>query len=997
MQFLRFFIVFALIGCSANQVDKRQNTSFSSAIQKPNSQNSTDEGGEPTFASQTNEASDTNASLTDENEPSYLKGQFVVTRNTTTAQSTQVDLAKHITDRVAEKTGKHVDVDIRTHANSAGFNLTSSSEVVEVINLSGEVVNSIDPLELANILSDSAITVEPDYVVKNYSDDTFGVPSKGAWGQDYYDLWGLEKISAEMAWSLANGAGVKVAVIDTGVDAGHPDLAGQVISGYNVMTKSVTDTDDNGHGTHVAGTIAAVANNGIGIAGVAPGAKILSYKVLNSFGSGSLSDVASAVRMAVDDGASVINMSLGGYVGLNNQPYFLEDALKYAVANNVTVVVAAGNSSSDVAKYSPGGSQYAVSVAASDSEDATTSFSNRGLNIAVSAPGGGSYSESHDHPLYNILSLLSTNASARANLSRYIVGADYARLGGTSMASPHVAAVAALVYQKNPGITASQVMAVLNKSVDDKGVVGFDEHHGNGRINALKAVQISSPIGVQILKTNSPRAGEDARFTISVEGESLDRWVLEANLSGGEWTQVAQGVAEMNMETILWQNAALNLKQIPLRLTAFDSSGNAFTDNGFYYSGGGSVRAESIQISNVNNTTKYKRTLTVQIEEPISITSATVMNQETTGFALTDSFNSGVGTSCKIGETDSSCFIEVEFYNPNLLPNEVINDSINLQFHTLADPSKTQVLNIDLKAIALDNVAYLTTSSSVFLLKMHKTQVTRLTFNVHNKGFQAAKNFRFDFSENPMLELVDNRCGPVVDIREFCTVVLAITNHAVEPGEKVYEQGSMVWETENIPGKIFSKQFTARVEGSSEAYLEFDVSEPVSVEQGRTALVNVAITNKGYDTASEFGFSAENNVLDVINKPACLNELVQDAVCNITVKIDAATLDVGRFSEEVLVFYRSVDINKRDRFAISFEVTEQAINPFHNYENPFDVNGDGRVSSLDALNVINHIGKYESGEVPGVEGFYHDANDDGRITSLDALVIINYINRQAAF
>src|SRR5262249_9984502 len=145
-------------------------------------------------------------------------------------------------------------------------------------------------------------------VMKVLTNDTYFPPKAGDWGQAFADQWPLQKLDIPNAWTISQGQGVVVAVIDTGVDYTHPDIATNVIKGHNFVSGTEDPMDDNGHGTHVAGTIAAIANNGIGIAGVAPSSKILAIKILDSNGSGYFSDAASAIMYAVDSGAKVISM-----------------------------------------------------------------------------------------------------------------------------------------------------------------------------------------------------------------------------------------------------------------------------------------------------------------------------------------------------------------------------------------------------------------------------------------------------------------------------------------------------------------------------------------------------------------------------------------------------------------------------------------------------------------------------------------------------------------
>jgi serine protease len=300
-----------------------------------------------------------------------------------------------------------------------------------------------------------AIGVELDAVVT-----AAGVPS----GSDPYrgQQWDLSKISTGDAWQRSTGTGVTVAVIDSGVDASHPDLAGHVLTGYNVMTgQAGPSTDALGHGTHVAGTIAAVTGNAVGVAAIAPDARILPIKVLGDDGKGYMSDTATGIVYAADHGAKVINMSLGATA----QVEAVTNAITYARSKGVVVVAAAGNYRQNGSPTTwPGADPGVIGVAATDANDKVGSFSNAGSYVDVAAPG---------------VDILSTYPVAQGG---------YMFMSGTSMASPHVAAVAALVEAYRPGLSPDQVERAIEGTALDLGATGRDDDYGYGRINAAAAL-----------------------------------------------------------------------------------------------------------------------------------------------------------------------------------------------------------------------------------------------------------------------------------------------------------------------------------------------------------------------------------------------------------------------------------------------------------------------------------------------------------------------------
>jgi thermitase len=278
--------------------------------------------------------------------------------------------------------------------------------------------------------------------------------------------WGLAKIQSFGAWDTTHGSGsVNIAVLDTGVDGGHPDVGGNISLRANFT--NVPDGDIDGHGTHVAGIASAITNNGIGIAGVGYTSHIMSGKVLDDNGSGYYSWIANGIMWAADNGASVINMSLGGSSGSTA----LQQAIQYAWSKGSIVVAAAGNSGSQRAFY-PAYYTPAIAVAATDQNDKKASFSNYGSWVDVAAPG---------------VSILSSYQG------------NYAYLSGTSMATPFVSGLAALVKGDHPDWTNAQIVNKIETSAD--AIPGTGTSWIYGRINACSAVDCTTTI---ILSTPTP-------------------------------------------------------------------------------------------------------------------------------------------------------------------------------------------------------------------------------------------------------------------------------------------------------------------------------------------------------------------------------------------------------------------------------------------------------------------------------------------------------------
>jgi subtilisin family serine protease len=467
-----------------------------------------------------------------------------------------------------------------------------------------------DPAQMDALLSELNSRPEVLYAEPNTILKALFVPndpyysSSGAWGQDFPDLWGLYKIGAAAAWDRTQGAGVVVAVIDTGVDYTHLDLAGNVwqnpgeiaangidddgngfiddVRGWDFAYNDADPQDDHTHGTHVAGTIAAVGGNGVGIVGVAPQARVMAVKVLDRNGFGSTEAVTRGIVYAASNGARVLNLSLGA-TGVT--PRTLIDAI--ALAHDVqgaVVVAAAGNEAVDVGSQEvgayPANIRDVIAVAASTHTDAAASFSNTGWKLDVAAPGGGDGDDTHTvaFPEYSILSLLCSAGAAPANL---VVGGTYVRYAGTSMATPHVAGVAALIRALDPSLNPEQVRQALRYSSTDIAAPGFDLHTGYGRLQADAALAISAPLAVQITDPwQTVVAGPlDVRGTAA--GPGFASWTLEygSGTLPTSWNTIASSTSAATEGLLTqWDMSAIDDGVYTLRLTGRDTSSRAFQD-----------------------------------------------------------------------------------------------------------------------------------------------------------------------------------------------------------------------------------------------------------------------------------------------------------------------------------------------------------------------------------------------------------------------------------
>lgn len=335
--------------------------------------------------------------------------------------------------------------------------ISPHSSVMRVQVKAGGEAKAIDALQARE---------DVEYAILNYRIHALGDPN-----DPHYSLqWGLKQaqdhdIDAPEAWDINTGSSdVIIAVLDTGVDLDHPDLQAKIVSGYDYVNDDTIPDDDHGHGTHVAGIAAAVSNNGVGIAGVSWGARIMPLKVLDAGGNGNIGDLEDAIYDAVDNGAKVINMSLGAQY--SKWPCTwpnIETAFNYAVNNDVLLAVAAGNDGQNGVNC-PAAYDQAVAIGSTTSSDTRSWFSNYGPRLDIAAPGSSIYS------------------------TLPVSKGSYGYKDGTSMATPHVAGLAALIWSASPSLSEDQVRNIIQSTADDLGTAGWDQYFGHGRINAWQAL-----------------------------------------------------------------------------------------------------------------------------------------------------------------------------------------------------------------------------------------------------------------------------------------------------------------------------------------------------------------------------------------------------------------------------------------------------------------------------------------------------------------------------
>ena len=373
----------------------------------------------------------------------------------------------------------------------------------------------------------------------------------------FSNAWHLPKIGAPDAWSYSMGEGVTVAILDTGVDGSHPDLAGKLVPGWNCYDDNSDTSDVYGHGTKVAGVVAAATNNSLGVAAIAGNSQLMPIRISQTNGYAYWSTIASGLTWAADHGADVANISYavsGSNTILNAADYFRRQG-------GITVV-AAGNTG---ALDSSAPSDSLISVSATTSSDTLASWSSYGNYVDVSAPGSGIWTTTR--------------------------GGGYGSVSGTSFASPATAAVVALIKAANPSLSPAQVESILLSTADDLGSVGTDPYFGAGRIDAASAVAAAfgdvppgpdpgpapdpSPAPDTELPTaslSSPRNGSTVQGLVLVSANASDNIgvaAVEFYLDGSRVGTDSSAPWEFSWDTTRYPDGP-----VQLACQAYDAAGN---------------------------------------------------------------------------------------------------------------------------------------------------------------------------------------------------------------------------------------------------------------------------------------------------------------------------------------------------------------------------------------------------------------------------------------
>jgi subtilisin family serine protease len=459
-----------------------------------------------------------------------------------------------------------------------------------------------------------------DYAELNYRFYAFNTPNDPDFGKQ----WGLTKVQAPAAWDLSTGnATTVIAIIDSGIDAGHPDLAGKIVAGYDFVDSDGTPNDANGHGTHVAGIAAALTNNAVGVAGMDWQARIMPVRVLDAEGSGWNSDIVQGINWAYQNGAKILNLSLGGTTYTQS----MQDAVNAAHAAGSLVVAAMGNcrvydaTTCPVANPTnyPAAYDNVMGVAATGPTDAFASYSQYGSHCDISAPGGD-MSSYHDPD--GIYSTMPTYAVYLTTHYSYYKNYDY--LNGTSQATPFVAGLAALIWALNPGLTPDQVQQIMQESALDLGDPGWDPTYGWGRIDALAALQLLSKPSAPTLNPISNPDGNGDYLVDWTDSPSATGYLLQVDSSSAFTFPTTAYSGPASQFTVVGQGPGTWY----YRVLATGSAGNSDWSN---------IRSVTVKpvapvLDAISNTAKVD-TYTVSWSASVGATSYTLQEDDNSAFS----------------------------------------------------------------------------------------------------------------------------------------------------------------------------------------------------------------------------------------------------------------------------------------------------------------------------------------------------------------------------
>ncbi len=431
--------------------------------------------------------------------------------------------------------------DARQVLDEAGTRVRAPRGAMRRIRGANIHVVEVDPTALESVRAALAADPRVRFVEQDRIVAPALVPDDASFGAQYH----LKTIGALRAWNVTTGGAAPIAILDSGVDGTHPDLAARMLPGRNVYDDNDDARDVFGHGTKVAGAVAAAANNGIGVAGITWANPILPVRITAPDGTASFSTIAEGLVWAADHGARVANVSFAVFGA-----HSVNAAAQYFVSRGGLVFAAGGN---DGVRHNDAPNDWVVSIAATDTRDRIVDFSSTGEYIDLAAPG---------------VDILTTTR-----------GGGYALVSGTSIASPIAAGAAALVFAANPALTPVQVEDLLKANSHDRGVRGYDTSYGWGRVDAARAVSAAmavvgtadaTPPVAEIL---APTATQIVRGEVAVQADAADDTAVVAVELMVDDVVVAR--SENAPHTFVWDSRAVRDGMHRLVVCAWDAAGNS--------------------------------------------------------------------------------------------------------------------------------------------------------------------------------------------------------------------------------------------------------------------------------------------------------------------------------------------------------------------------------------------------------------------------------------
>ncbi len=423
------------------------------------------------------------------------------------------------------------------------------------------VADGDEQATIARLRGDPAIAfAEPNWIAYGAVMDRDDVPTPILPSDPLFraNQWGMQRVGAPRGWAIGQGAAIQVAVVDSGVDFGHPEFANRLLAGKNYVTPGTSPQDDSGHGTHVTGIIGASLNNGVGVAGLAPRAIIDPRKVLDSRNAGTISNIAQAIRDAADAGAKIINLS----ITTREASFVLESAVNYAVGKGILLVASAGNVAPNPVWW-PAAYAGVLAVAATDRADQRAYYSHTG-NVDLAAPGG--------------LSSQLIYSTWPAGIYCQSTGPDYCTAFGTSTSAAFVSGAAALIWSTRPDLSLLQVRNILLDSAHKTGAPATDV--GAGRLDVQAALRLALLSDIQPSATQLSalviEGTQPFSQTISLRNPSGDFIFWQASVtSGGEWLAVQPSPSSQRASNTIrfGEPAHLSMTISPTQLAVGDHTG----------------------------------------------------------------------------------------------------------------------------------------------------------------------------------------------------------------------------------------------------------------------------------------------------------------------------------------------------------------------------------------------------------------------------------------